>query len=419
MATVGTWTGEMSRALRSAFRMSQREFAAKIGVHVRTLKKWEAGKPIGAECQAALDTALALASDEVAHAYRRLRPDASQEDNDVDRRQLLKTSMFGGLTMIGLAGDTERAQWLLSGAGRPDLWALERIRSTLHEAMLLDDALGSPAAQGMVVAQQQLTEAMLGDCPAGLRPAMQSLYAEWIGLAGALAWDQNDYVTAARLYNLGRDIAHEAEDSDGAGYMLAGLSQLAIWQGKPRIAVDHAVAARSWVAQSHDHALRAYVAMRTAEACATAGQRRGCLDALEDATSAVDGVAEDLSPADSRAYYVSYAFLESYRGQCLSLLGDAADAVEASRRAVAAIEPTRTRDLALTLLELERALIQTGAIDEAAAVVGQAADLTARNRSPRLSSAIRDGRKALSPWSGSDAIRELDARLAARDIVVV
>lgn len=415
MATVSTWTGENARALRGAFRMSQPQFAAKIGVHPRTIKKWEAGNPIGVECQAALDTTLSGASDDVARAFRRLRTDT--EEDDVDRRQMLRTTMFGGLTAIGLLGDEARAQWLLSGAGRPDGWALERIRSTLHEAMLLDDALGSPAAQGMVVAQQQLTEALISDCPTGLRTAMLSLHAEWIGLAGALAWDQNDYTTAARLYNLGRDLAHEAEDGDGAGYMLAGLSQLAIWQGKPRIAVDHAVAARSWVAQSTDLGLRAYVAMRTAEACATAGQRRSCLDALDDATRTMEGVNPDLSPADSRAYYVSYAFLESYRGQCLSLLGDAAEAVAASRRAVAAIEPTRTRDLALTLLELERALIQVGDIDEAASVVGQAADLTARNRSPRLSTAIRDGRRALSPWSASQPVRDLDARLTARDIV--
>ncbi|MEV4127175.1 helix-turn-helix transcriptional regulator [Nocardia sp. NPDC049707] len=413
---VSEWNGENCRALRGAFRMTQRQFADKIGVNVRTLKKWEAGKLPGVECQAALDTMLSGASEDVAKAFRRLRPDDPEEDA-VDRRQML--ALLGGLTAIGLGADIDRAQWLLSGAGRPDSWALERIRSTLHEAMLLDDALGSPAAQGMVVAQQQLTEAMLGDCPAGLRAAMLSLHAEWVGLAGALAWDQNDYVTAARLYNLGRDIAHEAEDSDGAGYMLAGLSQLAIWQGKPRIAVDHAVAARSWVAQSADFGLRAYVAMRTAEAYATAGQRRACLDALEEATRAMDGVAVELSPADSRAYYVSQPFLESYRGQCFSLLGDAAEAVEASRRAIAAIEPTRTRDLALTLLELERALIQVGDIDEAAAVVGQAADLTQRNRSPRLSGAIRDGRKALSPWAGSRAVQDLDARLAARDIVAV
>jgi transcriptional regulator with XRE-family HTH domain len=416
MATVVVnWSGSAAYALRKALRMTQPEFAAKLGAGERSVRRWEKGGPVGDEMAAALATVLSTANADVERAFRLLHD--SQQEEEVDRRGFM--TALGGLTTLGLAGDAARAQWLLSGAGRPDEWALERIRATLFEAMLLDDALGSPAAQGMVIAQQQVTEAMLRDCPDPLKPAMLSLYSEWIGLAGALAWDQNDYTTAARLYHLARDLAHEAEDSDGAGYMLAGLSQLAIWQGKPRIAVDHAVAATAWVSQSADQGLRAYVAMRTAEACATAGQRRGCLDALESATRAMENVAPELTPADSRAYYVSEAFLESYRGQCLSLLGDSAEAVEASRRAVAAIEPTRTRDLAMTLLELERALIQLGDIDEAAAAVGQAADLTARNRSPRLSNAIRDGRAALSPWSSSQAVRELDERLAARDIVAV
>jgi tetratricopeptide (TPR) repeat protein len=395
--------------------MTQPEFAAKLGAGERSVRRWEKGGPVGDEMAAALATVLANATEEVERAFRLLHD--TQKEVDVDRRGFM--TALGGLATLGLAGDAARADWLLSGAGQPDAWALERIRATLFEAMLLDDALGSPAAQGMVIAQQQVTEAMLRDCPDALRASMLSLYSEWIGLAGALAWDQNDYTTAARLYHWARDLAHEAEDSDGAGYMLAGLSQLAIWQGKPRIAVDHAVAASAWVAQSSDQGLKAYVAMRTAEACATAGQRKGCLDALDSATRVMENVADDLTPADSRAYYVSQAFLESYRGQCLSLLGDAAEAVEASRRAVAAIEPTRTRDLAMTLLELERALIQLGDIDEAAAAVGQAADLTARNRSPRLSNAIRDGRAALSPWSSSQCVRELDARLTARDIVAV
>ncbi|WP_345498720.1 hypothetical protein [Nocardia callitridis] len=396
--------------------MSQAKFAAKLGAHIRTVKAWEAGGGIANVYQAALDTTLSRASDEIVGAFwARLRPD--QED-DVDRRQMLSTADIG-FAAIGLGGDAARGEWLLSGAGRPDAWALECVRTTLHAAMLLDDALGSPAAHGMVLAQQHLTEAMLRESPADLRQPMLALHAEWLGFAGALAWDQLDYRTAARLYNLARDYAHEAEDSDGAGYMLCHLSQLAIWEGKPRIAVDHAVAARSWVAQSNDRALRAYVAMRAAEAYATAGQRRGCHDALEDAARDMDGLPTGLTPAESRAYFVSDPFLESYRGQCFSLLGDGVQAVTSSRRAIAAIEPTRTRDKAITMLELERALIQVGDIDEAAASVVQAVDLTERNRSPRLATAITDGRRALSPWAASQAVRELDARLSARDIVIV
>jgi transcriptional regulator with XRE-family HTH domain len=67
MATVGTWSGRETRALREALRMSVRNFAAHLGVNERTITKWESGgsavrpRP---ELQAALDTALERASDD-------------------------------------------------------------------------------------------------------------------------------------------------------------------------------------------------------------------------------------------------------------------------------------------------------------------------------------------------------------------
>jgi len=68
MATVGKWSGYETRALREALRMSVRSFAAHLGVNERTVTKWECGgtavcpRP---EMQAALDTTLERANDEV------------------------------------------------------------------------------------------------------------------------------------------------------------------------------------------------------------------------------------------------------------------------------------------------------------------------------------------------------------------
>ncbi|WP_181722828.1 helix-turn-helix domain-containing protein [Nocardia gipuzkoensis] len=272
MVSVREWTGKESRALRDAFRLSQQTWARKLGAHERTVKHWEAGRAIRPAYQAVLDTTLSLAPPEVVAAFReRLHP----KEDDVDRRQLFKVGALGagGLAMLGIA-DGERARWLMSGAGQPDAAAVEVVRNTLYSAMQLDDTLGSPAAQGLVIAQQQLTEAMLRESSVSLRPAALSLYAEWTGFAGCLAWDSGEYDTATRLYKLARETAHEAEDADLGAYMLCHLSQLAIWQRRPRVAVDHAVAARSWVAQSEDAPLRAYVAMRAAEPPRSPGSGR-------------------------------------------------------------------------------------------------------------------------------------------------
>lgn len=68
MTTVRQWTGMEVRALRSAKRMSIREFAAHLGVSDRMVSKWEAAgeriqpRPMN---QAALDTSLARSAPEM------------------------------------------------------------------------------------------------------------------------------------------------------------------------------------------------------------------------------------------------------------------------------------------------------------------------------------------------------------------
>jgi transcriptional regulator with XRE-family HTH domain len=68
MTVVYCWTGREAKLLRVALRLSVRDFAAHLGVGVRTVNKWEARQaditPLP-YMQEVLDTALARASDEV------------------------------------------------------------------------------------------------------------------------------------------------------------------------------------------------------------------------------------------------------------------------------------------------------------------------------------------------------------------
>ncbi|MBF6451875.1 helix-turn-helix domain-containing protein [Nocardia cyriacigeorgica] len=410
MDTVAAWTGQECVTLRDALRWSQSELAAHIGVSTRTVKRWESGERVGRKAAADLDTTLAQAPAEAAQRFHQLRG-----EDRVDRRQLLRAApVAAGLATLGL----QPGALFPGGPGRPDAAAVQVIRQTLHSAMQLDDMLGSPAAQGMVVAQTSVTEAMLRDCTALIRPAVLSLHAEWMGFAGCLAWDSGEYDAAARLYTQARNLAHDAEDSDLGAYMLTHLAQLAIWQQRPRVAMDYAVAAQSWVRDSEDKPLRAYVHMRTAEAAAIAGRKHDCLAALAAAEVEMEGV-QPAHPSSSRAYFVGPGMLESYKGGCLTLVGEPGAAVDASQRALTMMDAAYTRDRAITLLELERGLIKLGQIDEAAAAVGEAAELTAQNRSPRLVGAIRAGRAHLSPWAGSRSVQGLDAQLSDRDILAV
>ncbi|MEV6708885.1 helix-turn-helix domain-containing protein [Micromonospora wenchangensis] len=72
MTIVQKWTGQETRALRHALRMTVDDFAGHLGVSRRTVCKWEAGREAvqpRPEMQAALDTALRRASDEAVSRF--------------------------------------------------------------------------------------------------------------------------------------------------------------------------------------------------------------------------------------------------------------------------------------------------------------------------------------------------------------
>jgi len=81
MTTIRIWSGREIRALREARRMSQRDFAAHLGISERMVAKWEAGgekinpRPVN---QSALDSSLAAASPDVQVRFTELLDLASQ-----------------------------------------------------------------------------------------------------------------------------------------------------------------------------------------------------------------------------------------------------------------------------------------------------------------------------------------------------
>jgi len=91
MTTIRIWSGREIRALREARRMSQRDFAAHLGISERIVAKWEAGgekinpRPVN---QSALDSSLAAAPPDVHERFASLLDLARQapaepgEDDD-------------------------------------------------------------------------------------------------------------------------------------------------------------------------------------------------------------------------------------------------------------------------------------------------------------------------------------------------
>jgi transcriptional regulator with XRE-family HTH domain len=195
MTIVDRWTGREAKLLRQALRLSVRDFAAHLGVGVRTVNKWEARQaditPLP-YMQEVLDTALARAADEVKarfadsallkrydelvvakHEHAASQSESSQVDHlgaERLRSEQAVTSAVAGSDVPGELVDdvvpdpvlsapwnyrgTVKASVALSGGGSP----VERRRFTL----LTGAALTVPARQWLIRDPEPLVSGLSG-----------------------------------------------------------------------------------------------------------------------------------------------------------------------------------------------------------------------------------------------------------------
>lgn len=147
-------------------------------------------------------------------------------------------------------------------------------------------------------------------------------------------------------------------------------------------------------------------------AYASVGRHRACLEALDSIPARLDS-SESRTPASSLVYFYGPGQHAVTRARCLLLLRDVPRAQEAAHRAVALVDPSFARNQAFGMLHLGTAYLQAKEIDEAARIMGQAADLAAQTHSARLVSLMLRTCQTFGPWKHTTAVRELDEHLAA------
>jgi tetratricopeptide (TPR) repeat protein len=210
-----------------------------------------------------------------------------------------------------------------------------------------------------------------------------------------------------------RALAHEAENTGLGAFVLCEMSHLATWQGRPRIGIDHAVAAGQWADRADDIRLRAYTADVAARAYAADGQRDPCVNALDTAHTVLT-TADDHTPS-----YTVYneAIHISIRGGCHLELGEADRAVSYAQQSLELLDRSRAREVAMTIVDLAEVYVQCNEIDEAARLLGDAGDIVAGHSSVRLIGRLEQARAGMQPWQHTAAVRTLDDRLAAYGLV--
>ncbi len=187
------------------------------------------------------------------------------------------------------------------------------------------------------------------------------------------------------------------------------MSLLATWERKPRIAIDHAIAAPGWADRTDDAQLQAFAHQIAARSYA--------LDA-DDAPSRAHGRAEleraeaamDDNAADSIMYFNGRALLLSDHSKFFLQVGDPMSAAARAQVALSLFDPSFVRLRAFATLELGTAHLQVGDVEHAATLIGDAIELSARNRSARLMEEVKDTLHGMDKWNDVQAVRALKER---------
>lgn len=358
------------------------------------------------------DGAVLATARERDQAYHRLVQFLTSWAHTMKRRNALRS--LGWAATAASVGHTlnldeqERLAAVLGNPGRVDARTIDHIEAVLWHCERQDDSLGPQAVLSTVLAQRDLARVLLPACPAALRPRMLTVLSNASRHAGWLSFDLGEFTSAEYYYEDARALAHDAENIELGAFVLCQMSHLATWQRKPRIGIDHAVAAQQWANRTGDLRLRAYSADVAARAYAVDRQRTACLTALDTAHTALTTADDQTS---SYAYVYDDALHTSIRGWCHLELHEWKPAAEYAQQSLRNLDQTQVRNVAFTTVDLGRAYVRAREVDEAARLFGEAGDIAAYNSSARLIEQLRQGRADLQPWQKTAAVRALNDRL--------
>ena len=336
--------------------------------------------------------------------------------NTVERREHLR--LLGWMAAAVAASPTinldseeqERLSKVVATPGRVDEQSIAHIESIFQHCQRQEDAFGPHAVLYTVIAQRELVDSLLDDCPDELRPRLLSVYSNMSSSAGYNFFDLDDPASAMHYCDQARAAAQEARNTELAIYALCNMSYFASQQDKAHTAIDFAVAAQGLSGKTDDVLLQVYAAERAASAYAVDGQYRASMNEFDRAlTGLPQHPAEDIP--QSTVYWVHEGLIASRQSDCLLKLGKPAEAATSAERGLQLYESSFVSGVAFCMLRLGTARLRCGEVEEAARLIGEGALLAAKIRSARLTGEVRATRGRLQPWHHTTAVRELDEGL--------
>ena len=295
---------------------------------------------------------------------------------------------------------------LVDDATVTDLEAVTAKHYKLEERVPARRLLG-----GVVEHLHTLTRFLEASQPAGHRRRLAATAGELAALAGWLSYELTCQAEARAYYNVAIEAAKEAGDRALWSCVLGFMSFMPSSAGNPHDARQLLRQARELAGSGAGATAHAWLAGLEAEAQARLGERGASLDALDDAEAAF-AVAD---PAHNRCWieFFDRGRLEGLKVSSFVHLRLPDDAEQASRRALAALNPTATKKRSIVLADLATAYLQRRELDESCRLACESLAIIAETESRVGLERVEALRRRIEPWRDSRSVKLLDERLAA------
>lgn len=271
-----------------------------------------------------------------------------------------------------------------------------RRRAVSYLATEVDDLLSRPPAD-------RSTETALMGVAAGICE-MIGYQAVDLGVDGLAA---RYYIAALRFAEASGDRTY------GAHLIAANIAHLALHTGHPNDALRMVLAAQQEINAATSPAVRSARHAIEARVYARLRNEKACTAALIEAESSLS--QSDLADEPVWIGYFTPANLADETAHCMHDLGHHAQTQRIARAAVADLDPSRVRRLAIDTTLLATSLAESGQVEEACAVGREAITHASRTRSVRTRLRINDMRRALRRYSYHRDVTALES--VVRDVL--
>lgn len=447
--TVRTWTGREARQLREALRLSQREFAATLGIAVRTVAQWDrvaVGITPRPEFQRMLDVALQRASDdavrrfenamrrtadqpaspapadhstnsgrlpEFGDAFPTSADDAIDAVTDLWRSDLLDHVRLMDSGVTPAAWDGTSVRWLVAppdrqpsretgavGVGLADVHAME---TTIDLFAKLDNTFGGNHARRSLIQflASDVEQLLRGRYDEVTGRALHRAVGEAALLAGWMSYDAGHHGLAQRYLVQALRLAHSAADPQLAGSVLSAMSHQATFLGHYREAIDLAQAALAGTRTVTTPTLTTQFLAMQARALAGLGERRCCELVLLEA----ERVFDRRHPSDDPAFitYFTEAELAAEIAHCMRDIGRTADAMTSAELSLNGSHGEYVRSDFFATVVLADTQLDHDEPEQACRTMLSALTLGRQLRSARSVAYVAEFRRRLPRFAGTQA----------------